>query len=101
MGSSVDIFDTSGPAAAGPPPHVHPWEEVYVVLSGELEVTVEGETRTLPAGGVAHVPANVKHRYRNVTEAPFLTIVNEGGTRVLSTSQNRGVGAASRPARGG
>jgi len=51
MGSSVDIFDTSGPAAAGPPPHVHPWEEVYVVLSGELEVTVEGETRTLSAGG--------------------------------------------------
>jgi len=41
MGSGVEVFDTSGPAEAGPPPHRHPWEEVYVVLSGQLEVTVE------------------------------------------------------------
>jgi hypothetical protein len=26
MGSSIEIFDTSGPAGAGPPPHQHPWE---------------------------------------------------------------------------
>jgi quercetin dioxygenase-like cupin family protein len=78
MGASVEIFDTSGPAAAGPPPHVHPWEEVYVVLSGELEVTVEGDSRRLTAGGVAHVPANAAHSYRNVTEAHFLTIVTKG-----------------------
>jgi len=34
MGSAVEVFDTSGPAEAGPPPHRHPWEEIYVVLSG-------------------------------------------------------------------
>ena len=78
MGASVEIFDTRGPAAAGPPPHMHPWEEVYVVLSGELEVTVDGQSSTLGAGGVAHVPANVKHAYRNLTEAHFLTIVTKG-----------------------
>ena len=50
MGSSVEIFDTSGPAEAGPPPHLHPWEEVYVVISGELEVIVEGESQVLEAG---------------------------------------------------
>jgi len=27
------------PAEAGPPPHRHPREEIYVVLSGQLEVT--------------------------------------------------------------
>jgi hypothetical protein len=36
MGSSLEIFDTTGPADAGPPPHTHPWEEVYVALDGEL-----------------------------------------------------------------
>ena len=45
MGSAVEVFDTSGPAEAGPPPHRHPWEEVYVVLSGRLEVTVSGSTQ--------------------------------------------------------
>jgi quercetin dioxygenase-like cupin family protein len=78
MGSSVEIFDTSGPADAGPPPHFHPWEEVYVVLSGELEVTVDGASHVLKPGGVAHVPANVTHGYRNVTDAHFLTIVTKG-----------------------
>jgi quercetin dioxygenase-like cupin family protein len=78
MGSSVEIFDTRGPADAGPPPHFHPWEEVYVVLSGELEVTVDGAAHVLKPGGVAHVPANVTHGYRNVTDAHFLTIVTKG-----------------------
>ena len=25
--NAMEIFDTSGPADAGPPPHCHPWEE--------------------------------------------------------------------------
>ena len=78
MGSSLEIFDTSGPADAGPPPHIHPWEEVYVVLDGELEVFVDGERTGLSPGGVAHVPAGVSHAYRNVTDAHFLTIVTKG-----------------------
>ncbi len=78
MGSAIEIFDTSGPADAGPPAHTHPWEEAYVVLSGELEVVVDGTPHVLAAGGVAHVPAGVAHSYRNVTDAHFLTIVTKG-----------------------
>jgi quercetin dioxygenase-like cupin family protein len=72
------LTNASGPAAAGPPPHKHPWEEIYVVLSGELEVTVSGESTLLKAGGVVHVPAGAAHAYRNVSEAHFLTIVSKG-----------------------
>ncbi len=78
MGSAVEIFDTRGPANAGPPPHSHAWEEIYVVLSGELEVNVDGRTSHLLPGGFAHVPANTPHGYRNVTDAHFLTIVTKG-----------------------
>jgi quercetin dioxygenase-like cupin family protein len=85
MGSAVEIFDTSGPANAGPPPHHHPWEEVYVVISGEIEVTVDGDARVVSAGGVAHVPANVKHAYRNLTDAHFLTIVTKGNATKFFT----------------
>lgn len=83
MGSAVEIFDTKGPANAGPPPHSHAWEEIYIVLSGELEVTVAGKTSHLTAGGYAHVPANTPHGYRNVTEAHFLTIVTRGNAATL------------------
>lgn len=78
MGSAIEIFDTAGPADAGPPPHTHAWEEVYVVLDGELEVTVDGRTELVKAGGVAHVPAMSTHGYRNVTDCHFLTIVTKG-----------------------
>jgi quercetin dioxygenase-like cupin family protein len=78
MGSEVEIFDTKGPADAGPPPHTHAWEEIYVVLAGELDVTVAGKTTRLVPGGFAHVPANTPHGYRNVTDAHFLTIVTKG-----------------------
>ena len=36
------------PADAGPPPHCHPWEEVYVVLSGLAEFTVDGSSFDAP-----------------------------------------------------
>jgi quercetin dioxygenase-like cupin family protein len=78
MGSSIEVFATSGPAGAGPPPHQHPWEEIYVILAGELAVTVDGQPHVLTPGCVAHVPAGTVHAYRNVTEANFLTIVSKG-----------------------
>ena len=79
MGASIEIFDTRGPADAGPPPHQHPWEEMYVVLTGELEVTLNGGApQVLGEGTVAHIPAGVTHSYRNRTECHFLTITTKG-----------------------
>ena len=67
-----------GPADAGPPPHRHPWEEIYVVIEGELEINVDGDTRVLGPGGAAHVPANTVHSLRNVTDTHFLTVTTKG-----------------------
>ena len=78
MGSAIEIFDTSGPAGGGPPTHRHAWEEVYVVTKGVLDVTVNGNTTRLGAGGFAHVPANAPHSYYTVEDAEFLTIVTKG-----------------------
>jgi quercetin dioxygenase-like cupin family protein len=41
--------------------HFHPQEEVYEVIEGELEVTVDGVARIARAGLVAIVPSNVRH----------------------------------------
>jgi quercetin dioxygenase-like cupin family protein len=78
MGSSVEIFDTSGPTGGGPPTHRHAWEEIYVVTKGLLDVTVDGKTVRLGPGGFAHVPANTPHSYHTVEDAEFLTIVTKG-----------------------
>lgn len=78
MGSSIEIFDTTGTPGGGPPPHRHAWEEAYVVLSGEMDVHLDGVTTRLSAGECAHVPANVAHGYTTIDATHFLTIVTKG-----------------------
>src|ERR1700693_4477830 len=41
--------------------HFHPEEEVYEVIEGELEETIEGDPKAAGAGVVAIVPANARH----------------------------------------
>jgi quercetin dioxygenase-like cupin family protein len=85
MGSSIEIFDTKGVPGGGPPPHTHQWEEIYVVLSGEMDVVVDGKTTRLRPGGYAHVPANTPHGYTTIDETHFLTIVTKGNAAKFFT----------------
>ena len=43
------------------PEHDHPNEQVVNVLSGELELTVEGEPHLLKPGVIFVLPPNVRH----------------------------------------
>src|SRR5262245_47955566 len=47
--------------------HHHPNEEMWLVLEGELDVTVAGETRRVGPGGVAVVPPDAPHSLRAAT----------------------------------
>ena len=49
------------------PVHSHPHDQVTNVVEGELELTLEGETRTLRPGMVAVIPSNAVHSARSVT----------------------------------
>lgn len=78
MGSAIEVFDTKGIPGGGPPPHKHAWEEIYVVISGEMEATVDGKAKHLRAGDFMHVPANTPHSYKTLDHTHFLTIVSRG-----------------------
>jgi quercetin dioxygenase-like cupin family protein len=54
--------------------HAHPNEEVWHVLSGELEVTIAGETRVAGPGCVAVVPANQPHSVRARTAGRSIVV---------------------------
>jgi quercetin dioxygenase-like cupin family protein len=43
------------------PMHSHPHEQAGVVISGELELTIEGETRKLGPGDTYIVPGGIEH----------------------------------------
>jgi quercetin dioxygenase-like cupin family protein len=62
------LIDMLVPPGGGPTPHRHDFEETFVVLEGEIEVTFRGETSTLRAGETANIPANAPHFFRNTTD---------------------------------
>ena len=47
--------------------HHHPHEEVWIVVAGELEVTVAGEAQKAGPGCVAVVPPDALHSVRALT----------------------------------
>ena len=82
----VAVFDTIAPATApgeaGPPPHRHPWAEIYVVLAGTLAVFDGAAWHDAPAGACVCVPPGQWHSYRNGTpDCHFLTITGPGRAR--------------------
>ena len=63
------------------PPHVHSREdETLVVLTGELEYTLDGRDGTLRAGDSAFLPRHQPHRFAVTSEqAHFLLLITPGG----------------------
>ena len=54
--------------------HFHPQEEVYEVIEGELELTIEGETNIARPGFVGVVPSNAKHSVKALTEGRAIIV---------------------------
>jgi len=54
--------------------HFHPQEEVYEVIEGELEVTIEGVSQIARAGVVAIVPAGVRHSAKALTDGRAIIV---------------------------
>jgi quercetin dioxygenase-like cupin family protein len=54
--------------------HFHPQEEVYEVIEGELEVTIDGVTQIARAGMVAIVPSNVPHSVKALTDGRAIIV---------------------------
>ena len=54
--------------------HFHPQEEVYEVIEGELEVTIDGAVQIVRAGLVAIVPANVRHSVKALTDGKAIIV---------------------------
>lgn len=54
--------------------HSHPEEEVYEVLEGSLEVSVDGISEIVKPGIVAIVPANSRHSVKALTDGRLIVV---------------------------
>lgn len=54
--------------------HFHPEEEVYEVIEGEIELTIDGVSQIVRPGVVGIVPANVRHRVKALTDGRAIIV---------------------------
>ncbi len=54
--------------------HFHPQEEVYEVIEGELEITIDGVAMIARAGLVAIVPSNARHSVKALTDGRAIIV---------------------------
>jgi len=54
--------------------HSHPQEEVYEVLDGELEITIDGETQVATTELVAIVPGGARHSVKALTDGRAIIV---------------------------
>lgn len=79
---AMSIVDSTTPAGEGPPRHVHAAEdEVFVVLTGEIEIWIEGDLCRLGPGESGFIPRGKEHTFRVCSDTPsrHLVILTPGG----------------------
>jgi len=64
------VIDMHIPPGGGPPPHRHDFEETFILLEGEMEVTFRGRKSTVRTGDTVNIPANAPHQFHNVSARP-------------------------------
>lgn len=59
------VIDMHVPPGGGPGPHRHDFEETFILLDGEMDVTFRGQKITVRAGDTVNIPANAPHQFHN------------------------------------
>jgi len=68
---SLGLVEASVPPGGGPVAHTHAGEdEIFYLLSGELEFLSGDQTFTARPGDVVFIPRTVHHRFRNIGIRP-------------------------------
>ena len=71
----IEVEVTYGPGGERPPAHLHPHQdEAFEVLSGTIDVRIDGEERSYGPGDAFEVPRGAVHQMWNPAEQPARAI---------------------------
>lgn len=55
-------------------PHAHPWEQVNMLVDGELDFYVGGEIISLEAFDILEIPPGIEHTARSISNEPAVLL---------------------------
>lgn len=73
-GASVSFCVVTSPPGQGADKHRHPYEEIFVILDGDIEVIVDGAQQMIRGGNIAIIPANAWHEFKNRSDRAVLMV---------------------------
>ncbi len=73
-GGRFCVIDMYVPPGGGPGPHRHDFEETFILLQGELQVTFRGQKSIVRAGDTVNIPSNAPHQVHNSASRPVRMI---------------------------
>ena len=73
-GANVSFFIVKFSPGKGPKKHRHPYEETFIILEGEIEAIVDGETKSLRESSIVIIPAGTWHEFTNRSEIQVFMI---------------------------
>jgi quercetin dioxygenase-like cupin family protein len=76
------VIDMHVPPGGGPGPHRHDFEETFILLEGEVEVTLRGKKSIVKAGDSINIRSNAPHQFHNSSSsaARLLCICSPAGS---------------------
>lgn len=60
-GGKYSVAEFATPGGVGQPPHTHDWDETYLVLEGELNLNINGESTIVSSGETHQVKGGTVH----------------------------------------
>ena len=74
-GQAWSLMEVDLPERAGPPPHDHPWDEAYYVVSGEVCFHLDGREQLFKAGDFIYAPGGTVHGFQGASPEPARLII--------------------------
>lgn len=72
--ATSSFFIVNSPPGKGADKHRHPYEEIFVILQGKIEIIVADEMCIVEHGNIVVVPLNTWHEFKNRSDYPALMI---------------------------
>ena len=70
QGANVSFFIVQFSQGKGPKKHRHPYEATFIILDGEIEAIIDGETQMIGNDMIAIIPAGMWHEFKNRSRKP-------------------------------
>jgi quercetin dioxygenase-like cupin family protein len=81
---SVSVMFSKVPAGSGIPTHIHQFEdEIFQMVSGNLEVTIDGKCYSLHQGDMIFMPRHIPHGFMAVTDVQIWVTFTPGGNEKM------------------